>query len=147
MRRVMDGRSVHNSGDQAMRRSVTAAVVLTVIGVVSPLMAASPNGTWKSRVTFNNQTAESILQLRLDSEGSILTGFYRDGQDHQAVPITPTRLADDDRVGFSVVRQQNGQKVTLTFNGTLSGDTISGKGQLESGGQIQSTDWVATRAR
>jgi len=129
-----------------MNGSVKAAVVLAVLGFVSPAIAANQNGKWKSSVTFNNQSTESILRLRLDSEGSILTGSYMDGQDQRAVPITPTRFTDD-RIDFSVIRESNGQRVTLTYSGTLSGDTITGQGRLEVGGQVQSTDWVARRMR
>ena len=51
----------------------------------------------------------------------------------------------DDKVSFSVVREQKGEKLTQKYTGTVSGDTIKGKVETERGGKSRSTDWEAKR--
>jgi hypothetical protein len=127
-----------------MRRLLAAALVLAFVGMASLAQAddkPNPTGTWKWSVTYNNQTREMTLTLKLESDK--LTGaMVREGQE---TPIQDAKYKDGD-LSFTVVRERNGQKMTFKYTGKVSGDTIKGKTAFERDGQSQSRDWEAKRA-
>jgi hypothetical protein len=55
----------------------------------------------------------------------------------------------DDAVSFTVEREMQGNKVVTTYNGKLSGDTITGTIELpgRDGGEPRKLDWTATRSK
>ena len=120
------------------------AVALVFVGLVSPVMAAdNPTGTWKWTASLGGQDREQTLTLKL--EGDKLTGSMP-GRDNAITQISDASFKDN-KVSFSVTREFNGQKRTTKYNGTLSGDTITGKSERERDGQTTSTDWVAKRQK
>lgn len=128
----------------------SALTALAIGLVVTSFSAAAqageskdPTGTWKWTVTFNNQTRESTLKLRL--EGDKLTGAML-GRDNQETPIEDAKYKDGE-VSFSVTRERNGQKFTAKYSGKVSGDTIKGKMEFERDGQTRSRDWEAKREK
>jgi hypothetical protein len=128
-----------------MRRLVAAAMMLAFVGLVSPARAADdPTGTWKWTVKFGDNTFEASLKLKL--EGDKLTGAVGGGQNNQETPITDASFKDG-KVKFTVVRERDGQKFTIKYDGMLSGDTITGKSERERDGKATSTDWVAKRQK
>ena len=104
---------------------------------------ADPTGTWKWSVTFNNQTFEPTLKLKL--EGDKLSGTMS-GRDSQETAIDDAKFKDGE-VSFSVTRERNGQKRTTKYKGKLDGDTIKGKAESERDGQTNSRDWEAKREK
>jgi hypothetical protein len=127
-----------------MKRLMAAAVALVLVGLVSPVMAAeNPTGTWKWTASFGGQDREQTLTLKL--EGDKLTGSMP-GRNNTSTEISDASFKDN-KVSFSVAREVNGQKRTTKYNGTLSGDTITGKSERERDGQTTSTDWVAKRQK
>lgn len=128
-----------------MKRLVAAAVVVALVGLAIPALAAeSAAGTWKWTTTFNNQTRESTLKLKM--EGDKLSGVYVGGQSNTETPIEDATIKDDV-VSFKVTRERNGQKFTTKYSGKLAGDTITGKSERERDGQTQSSEWVAKRQK
>ena len=120
------------------------AVALVFVGLVSPVLAAeNPTGTWKWTASRGGQDREQTLTLKL--EGDKLTGSMPGRND--AVTQISDASFKDNKVSFSVTREFNGQKRTTKYNGTLSGDTITGKSERERDGQTTSTDWVAKRQK
>ena len=120
------------------------AVALVFVGLVGPVMAAdNPTGTWKWTASLGGQDREQTLTLKL--EGDKLTGSMP-GRDNAVTEISDASFKDN-KVSFSVTREFNGQKRTTKYNGTLSGDTITGKSERERDGQTTSTDWVAKRQK
>ena len=120
------------------------AVALVFVGLVGPVMAAdNPTGTWKWTASLGGQDREQTLTLKL--EGDKLTGSMP-GRDNAVTQISDASFKDN-KVSFSVTREFNGQKLTTKYNGTLSGDTITGKSERERDGQTTSTDWVAKRQK
>lgn len=118
-------------------------LVLTFVGAVGVTCAAekpNPTGTWKWSITFGGQSRDMTLKLRL--EGGKLTGAMV--RDDQETPIQDAKYRDGN-VAFTVVRERNGQKMTLKYTGKVSGDTIKGKTEFEREGQSQSRDWEAKR--
>ena len=59
------------------------------------------------------------------------------GRDGKETPIQDAKYKDGD-LSFTVVRETNGQKMTIKKTGKVSGDTIKGKTEFERDGQTQS---------
>jgi len=128
-----------------MNRMLAAALVVTFLGAAGLAQAAdkpNPTGTWRWEVTFNGQTRETTLKLKL--EGDKLTGAVV-GSDGAETAIQDAKFVDGT-VSFNVVRERNGQTMTRKYSGKLSGDSIKGKSETERDGQTQSRDWEAKRA-
>jgi len=122
---------------------VAVAVVLGIAGMVGA--AEDPTGTWKWTVKIGENSFEATLKLKL--EGDKLTGTLGGGQSKQETPVTEASFKDN-KVVFTVVRERSGQTVTIKYNGTLSGDTITGKSERDgAGGEKQTSDWVAKRQK
>jgi hypothetical protein len=126
-----------------MRRRDLLVVGLALFGLVSQVRAADkdPTGTWKWSVTFNDQTREQTLKLKL--EGDKLTGSML-GRNNTETAIEDASFKDGE-VKFSVTRERNNQKFTTKYSGKLEGDSIKGKSTSERDGQTQSRDWEAKR--
>ena len=131
-----------------MRHVAMLGFVVVLNGFLSAAPVAAqdkpdPTGTWKWSVTFNNQTRESTLKLKM--EGDKLTGVML-GRDNAETKIEEASFKDGE-VAFSVTRERNGQKFTSKYKGKLEGDTIKGKIEMTRDGQPQSRDWEAKREK
>ncbi|HKB37414.1 MAG TPA: hypothetical protein VKD72_13265 [Gemmataceae bacterium] len=125
-----------------MKRCVAIALVFacTALGKARADDKANPTGTWKWSVTFNDQTREQTLKLKL--EGDKLTGVMV-GRNRET-PIEDGKFKDGE-ISFKVTRERQGQKFTTTYTGKLTGDTIKGKSESERDGQKRTSDWEAKR--
>lgn len=129
-----------------MQRAALAALAVVFLGWAGLAQGADkpdPTGTWKWSVTFNNQTRDTTLKLKL--EGDKLTGAIL-GRNDQETKIDDATFKDGE-VSFSYTRERNGQKRTTKYKGKLDGDTIKGKSESERDGQTQSRDWEAKREK
>jgi hypothetical protein len=127
-----------------MKRAISPMLVVAFVGLAGVARSddkADPTGTWKWSVTFNNQTRDVTLKLKL--EGDKLTGTMS-GRNNTETAIEDASFKDGT-VAFSVTRERNGQKRTTKYNGKLDGDTIKGKAEFQRDGQTQSRDWEAKR--
>ncbi|HVA49691.1 MAG TPA: hypothetical protein VNH11_25215 [Pirellulales bacterium] len=131
-----------------MRSLTLAAATLAITAIcLSGLSRADdgtgPTGTWKWSATFNNQTRDFTLKLKL--EGDKLTGAML-GPNNQETAIENGSYKDGE-VAFAVTRERNGQKFTVKYKGKVSGDTIKGTSEIERDGQTRSRDWEAKREK
>jgi hypothetical protein len=132
-----------------MHRFTLAGFALAFTGWMGLTQAADdkakpdPTGTWKWSTTFNNQTRETTLKLKL--EGDKLTGAVL-GRDNAETKIDDASFKDGT-VAFSVTRERNGQKFTTKYKGKLDGDTIKGTAESERDGQTRSREWEAKREK
>lgn len=129
-----------------MKRASCVAFILVIAGFTGTSRAddkPDPTGTWKWSVTFNNQTFEPTLKLKLD--GDKLSGTMS-GRNNQETAIDDAKFKDGE-VSFSVTRERDGQKRTTKYKGKLDGDTIKGKSERERNGQNMETDWEAKREK
>lgn len=129
-----------------MKRLTCVAIVLVITataGLVRAEEKADPTGTWKWSVTFNNQTFEPVLKLKVDGEK--LSGTIS-GRDNTETAIDDGKFKDGE-VSFSVTRERNGQKRITKYKGKLDGDTIKGKSESERDGQKTERDWEAKREK
>ncbi len=125
-----------------MKRMTGAITLLlfTFVGVASA--AEDPSGNWKSTMMLGKKSQEVTIKLKL--EGDKLTGTIGGGNREAAISDGTFK---DDKVSFSVIREQKGEKLTQKYTGTVRGDTIKGKVETERGGKSRSTDWEATRQK
>jgi len=128
-----------------MLKHLTFTACFTALAALSlPALAAEDaTGTWKWSATFNNNTVESTLKMK--QEGEKLTGTYI-GRNNTESPIEDGMIKGD-AVSFKIVREFNGNKFTMKYSGTLSGDTIKGKSEFDRDGQTMSRDWEAKRQK
>lgn len=126
------------------RKLMTAAfVVFGLATLAQTANAADPTGTWKWSVTFNNQTRERSVTLKL--EGDKLTGTMP-GRNDTTRDIENATFKDGE-VYFETSRERNGQKFVLKYKAKIEGDTL--KGTIESpgrDGQTRTRDWEAKKA-
>lgn len=105
--------------------------------------AADPTGTWKWTTQSPNGAIETTLKL--ESRDGKLTGAYSNQFGDTAISNASLQ---GDTIAFEVVRDFNGNKFVIKYQGKLEGDTI--KGTLEAprpdGGEGLKLDWNAKRA-
>ncbi len=129
-----------------MKRREFLAFSVALMGLAGLAQAADkpdPTGTWKWTVTFNDQTRDITLKLKLD--GDKLTGAIL-GRDNQETKIDDATFKDGE-IAFSVTRERNGQKNTTKYKGKLDGDTIKGKSEMTRDGNTTDRDWNAKREK
>lgn len=129
-----------------MKRAIGVALVVAFLGLVGNARGADkpdPTGTWKWTMTFNNQTRDVTLKLKL--ENGKLTGKIS-GRNNTETDIEDATFKDDE-VSFSVTRERNGQKFITKYKGKLDGDTIKGESERERDGQKRARDWEAKREK
>ena len=129
-----------------MKRREFLAFSVALVGLVGFVHAADkpdPTGTWKWSITFNDQTRDVTLKLKLD--GDKLTGAML-GRDNQETKIDDATFKDGE-VAFSVTRERNGQKNTTKYKGKLDGDAIKGTIEMTRDGNTTNRDWNAKREK
>jgi hypothetical protein len=125
---------------------VAVTVVLTLAAQAGPTRAddkPNPTGTWKWEVNFGGQPREVTLKLKLEDDK--LTGAMV-RQDGSETKIEDGKFKQGE-VSFMVTRERDGQKFVMKFSGKVSGDTITGKSEVERDGQTQSREWKAKREK
>jgi len=136
------------NGEGTMQRSAIwlalAGLILVAPAAVMAEEKANPTGTWKWSTTFNDQTRETTLKLKLD--GDKLTGTIS-GRNNSENAIEEASFKDGE-VAFSISRERDGQKFTMKYKAKVEGDTL--KGKIESpgrDGQTRTRDFEAKRAK
>jgi hypothetical protein len=114
-----------------------------VLGLGSPALAADATGTWKWTVERGGNTFETTLKLK--QQGEKLTGTIT-GRQGNETEIEDGKVAGET-VSFKVTREFGGNKVVMTYQGKLSGDTIKGETKFERDGQEQTREWEAKREK
>jgi hypothetical protein len=135
----------HSQRVQIMNRRVLVGMLAAVISFLSLGQGAEdPTGTWKFTAMIGKKTLDATLNLKL--EGDKLTGTIRGGQGNREAAISDGTFKDD-KVSFSVTREQKGEKLTQKYTGTVSGDMIKGTIDSERSGKSRSTIWEAKRQK
>src|SRR3954449_322903 len=98
-----------------------------LLGVGNAAPAADVTGTWKWTVERDGNTIETTLKLKQDGEK--LTGTIS-GRQGGETDIEQGKVKDD-AVSFKVTREFGGNKVAVTYQGKLSGDSIKGEMKWE----------------
>ena len=129
---------------QIFLNTLTAALLL----VGAAAQAADVDGNWKWTTPGRNGGSDRESVLSLKSDGSQLTGKIstpgRDGK--PADTQIGDGKVDGENISFDVVRQFNGNSITVTYTGTVSAGVITGKIQTVRNGTPQTRDWLAKNA-
>ena len=120
-------------------------MVILFVGLVQPVGAAEdPSGTWTFTAMFGKKSADVTLKLKVD--GDKLTGTMGGAGGKGEMTISDGTFKDD-KVSFTVTREQKGEKFVQKYSGTVSGDTIKGTVESERGGKSRSQNWEAKRQK
>ncbi len=126
---------------------LAVSAVLLASTAVS-LRAADANGTWTWSTPGRDGGEARKSTLKLKADGEKLTGKLsspgRQGGQAREVDITDGKVKGDE-LSFSVVREFNGNKMTIKYSGKVSGDSIKGKIETERDGNARSREWEAKR--
>ena len=98
----------------------TLSIIALALSSAMLLCAADVSGVWKAEYTTPDGTQrESTFHLK--AEGSTLTGkiVSRTGEAE-----IKDGSVDGDAVKFTVIRNFNGQEVTLKYSGKVTGDEM-----------------------
>jgi len=104
------------------------------------VIPAGVAGTWRWTVTTPH--GERRYTLRLRQRFQKITGTV--SMDGQQTPISNAELVGT-QLRFTVVREIGGQKVTMHFEGRVSGDTINGTVEIRGGPFAGKREWIAKR--
>ena len=120
---------------------------MTLNRVVAAAPAApDPTGLWKWTIAPQGAGQVFDISAKLSFADGKLTGLY---QSHMGeAPISDASFKDG-AIAFSVVRERDGKKFTVKYQGTLAGDSITGTLELPGfdGGDSATLDWKAARAK
>jgi hypothetical protein len=110
-------------------------------GAWAEVKSANVSGTYKSVATSpKGRTVETAFELK--HEGNKVTGTVT-GPDGKKSIIEDGKVKDG-AVTFQVTREgRNGQKITVKYEGKLSGDNIMGKAHIGQGDKARTIDWEA----
>jgi hypothetical protein len=100
-----------------------------------------PSGTWKWERTFNDNTREFVLWLRMD--GDTVTGTYKGRR--EVVKIDDVKM-DGDMLSFQYKRETGDFRFTANYSGKVSEDTIKGTIAFSSDRGNREFDWEAERS-
>ena len=124
------------------RVSGAAAAAPAAPGPAAP--AADPSGEWKWSLTTPNGDTFAV-SLKLELKNGQLTGFYA-GQTGGA-PISDASFKDG-AIAFSAVREFDGNKFVIKYQGRLEGDALKGTAEIPAqGGEPIRMEWNAARTR
>lgn len=108
-----------------VRRLFATAVALLAFGATSAF-AADVNVTGEWTMTVETQAGSGTPTFSLKQEGDAVTGQYK-GQLGEA-PVTGTVSGNEVTLKYSINAQ--GADLTVTYTGTVEGDTMKGKVSL-----------------
>ena len=104
------------------------------------VLPAGVAGTWWWSVSMPKGERRYTLRLRQRFQkisGTVVT-------DGAETSISEAQL-NGDQIRFTVVREIQGQKVTMRFSGRVNGDTVRGSADIQGGPFAGKRDWVAKR--
>ena len=115
---------------------------MAVVAAVAGLLGAAPApanvaGEWHVALELGSITGRPTIELKQDGEK--LTGTYR-GR-YGASPLEGG--IKENKIGFTVTLNAEGQETTGEFEGTVDGDKMSGRVAFEGAGE---GTWAAVRA-
>jgi hypothetical protein len=132
----------------------TAVLALTALalplgcGVAGAKPTVNPAGTWKLAASTNSQTGfQPTLKIR--REGGKLVGTLSRNTNRADDGVLEDLRLQGSELCFTVTIASSGggPKATKSYEGTISGDTIKGKCDLEFAGRTHTRDWEAKRVK
>jgi enterochelin esterase family protein len=104
-----------------------------------------PSGAWTWETRFGRNPAVYTLQLSQKNGSLAGTCEIRQGEAEPiSVPIEAAEM-EGNKLIFDLVREVNGQSMTLTYQGIVQGDRIRGWTLTEFNGSPRDREWSARR--
>lgn len=131
------------------RASMILLIVATaVIGQepTDPGKTIDPTGIWVWEQDFRGTAMKRQLDLKL--ENGKLTGTFGSSfpPNSRPVAISETRI-EGDKIWFNVVRDFGGNSFTTKYECVVTADVIGGISEINFGGRVRETEFVATREK
>ena len=107
------------------KKLLFVTTLLLLVGIAA--FAADVTGKWTYEQAGRNGGPSRQVTITLKQDGDKVTGSVpgmgRGGQQAPDVQITNGKV-DGDKVSFDVVREFNGNTMTIKYEGTVSGDEM-----------------------
>lgn len=117
-------------------------LVLGLLAMPVALLAQGVDGKWVGEVAGGRGPQPVTLMLKAD--GGKLTGSVQGGRGGE-VQISDGTVKGND-LKFTTAQQMRGAEVKITWTGTLKGDEIAFKREVE-GGQVPAAEFVVKRQK
>ena len=110
-----------------------------------PTADADPTGSWVWEQEFRGTAMKRTLELKL--EDGKLSGTFSSNfpPNSQPAPISDTRI-EGDKIWFNVVRQFGNNSFTTKYECVVTKDELGGISEVEFGGRVRESEFVAKRA-
>ena len=126
-----------------MKAILSMALVLGVCGLAGAADKVDPVGTWKCEYEIGEQKRTSTLTIKKD--GDKLAGTMS-WPDQKEANLKDVKFKDGE-LTFSAERILMDNKYTVEYKLKIDGDTLKGKGAVESGGEKTEFDFAAKREK
>jgi hypothetical protein len=131
----------------SLKSILSAILILSLCGFANIANAKDdkpdPVGTWKCAYNIGDQKRTSMLTITKDGEAFAGTMTWPDQKE--------TKLKDvkfkDGELTFSAERVLGENKIPVDYKFTIDGDTLKGKGAVDSGGQKTEFDIEGKRQK
>ena len=100
-----------------MKKLVSLCALFALTTIMA--FAADVTGTWKGEANPNGKGGPPSFNLK--QSGSLITGTTT--ARNAEIEISNGKV-EGDKVYFEVVREMNGEKMTIKYSGTVSGSTM-----------------------
>ena len=120
-----------------MKRNLLAISLLLLSAVLLVAEDINVSGTWK--ISMKSPRGERTVEMEIKQDGENITVLMpgRDGSTHES-----KGTIKGNEISWSSTRETPRGSMTLSYKGTVDGDTM--KGKVDFGGR-RSSDWNAKR--
>ncbi len=124
--------------------STTAFASVTLLSSLAAEEKIDASGTWKWKFEMpNGEVAEPRVTLK--QEGDKLSGTFVFSGDTE-MEVKEGKI-NGDQISFKTFAERDERKVTTSFAGKISGDSIKGKVETDWSGEKKSYDWEPKREK
>lgn len=122
-----------------MRKLYAALTMLTFVLIPILLTAQDVNVTGDWEMTVKSPRGERTRNIHFEQDGEKLT-VTMEGRGGEK--ITGEGTIKENKIEWSITRSTPRGEFTITYTGTVEGDTMSGEAQM---GDFGSMEWTAKR--
>jgi hypothetical protein len=121
-----------------MQKNLLLFMTLTLVLVFQGFAAAKVNVTGKWDMTVKSLRGERTREVEFVQDGENLKVLMQSRQD---TPIEGKGTVKDDKIEWTITRETPRGEFTMTYKGTVTGDTMKGEITTQRG----TMEWSATR--
>lgn len=121
-----------------MKKNLMLLMILTLVLVFQGFAAEKVNVTGKWDLTTQSPRGERTREVEFIQDGENLKVLMQSRQD---TPIEGKGTVKEDKIEWTITRETPRGEFTMTYNGTVTGDTMKGEITIQRG----TMEWSATR--